>query len=84
MADERLHALMDGVRTGQLSRREFMRRAAVLGLSGTAIAAFLAACGASATATPAAGRFYRMSAMSGWPDRGRFPARRDSCIASAA
>ena len=42
---------MDGVRTGRLSRRDFMRRAAVLGLSGSAIAAFLAACGAAATVT---------------------------------
>jgi branched-chain amino acid transport system substrate-binding protein len=53
MTIEQLQVLMDGVRTGQLSRREFMRRAAVLGLSGSAIAAFLAACGAASTATPA-------------------------------
>jgi branched-chain amino acid transport system substrate-binding protein len=53
MANDRLQALMNGVSTGQLSRRDFMRRAAVLGLSGSAIAAFLAACGASSTATPA-------------------------------
>jgi branched-chain amino acid transport system substrate-binding protein len=53
MTTEGLQALMDGVRTGRISRREFMRRAAVLGLSGSAIAAFLAACGAAATATPA-------------------------------
>ncbi|HET8628856.1 MAG TPA: ABC transporter substrate-binding protein [Thermomicrobiales bacterium] len=36
---------------GRLSRREFVARAAALGLSGAAISAFLAACGGSATAT---------------------------------
>ena len=55
MASEQLQALMDGVRAGRLSRRDFMRRAAVLGLSGSAIAAFLAACGAAATVAPAVG-----------------------------
>jgi branched-chain amino acid transport system substrate-binding protein len=51
MAHEDVHNLMQGVRKGQLSRRDFMKRAAALGFSASAIAAFLAACGASATAT---------------------------------
>ena len=51
MAQDELQALVAGVRAGRVSRREFLKRAAVLGLSGSAIAAFLAACGASVTAT---------------------------------
>ena len=37
---------------GQLSRRRFIRRAAALGLSASAITAALAACGAAATPVP--------------------------------
>jgi peptide/nickel transport system substrate-binding protein len=36
------------------SRRKFLKQGLMLGLSGTALATFLAACGASATNTPAA------------------------------
>ncbi len=52
MSSDQINALVTGVSSGRLSRREFVRRAAVLGLSGPIIAAFLAACGAAATATP--------------------------------
>jgi peptide/nickel transport system substrate-binding protein len=37
---------------GRVNRREFIKRAVALGLSASAITAILAACGASATATP--------------------------------
>ncbi|HEX5502052.1 MAG TPA: peptide ABC transporter substrate-binding protein [Thermomicrobiales bacterium] len=48
-------ALMRQLVEGQLSRRAFITRAAALGFSASAIAAFLAACGGSAaTNTPAA------------------------------
>jgi basic membrane protein A and related proteins len=53
MSSDQVHSLVKGIRTGQLSRREFVRRAAILGMSGPVIAAFLAACGADATATTA-------------------------------
>jgi basic membrane protein A and related proteins len=58
MSSDQLRPLVDDLRRGHLSRREFVRRAAVLGLSGPIIAAFLAACGGasprpSAAATPA-------------------------------
>ncbi len=43
------------LRTGQIGRRTFVRRAAALGLSATAIAGALAACGTSATPTTATG-----------------------------
>lgn len=43
--------LADALRAGRLSRRDFIRHAAALGLSLPAIAALLAACGASATPT---------------------------------
>ena len=43
--------LMQGVRAGRLSRRDFIKRAAALGFSASAVATFLAACGASPTAT---------------------------------
>ncbi|HEX5503045.1 MAG TPA: peptide ABC transporter substrate-binding protein [Thermomicrobiales bacterium] len=49
--------LMQQVITGHLSRRDFVRRAAALGFSASAIAAFLAACGGTsptATSAPAA------------------------------
>lgn len=51
MARDDVQDLIQEVRAGRLSRREFMKRTAVLGLSGSALAAFLAACGASPTAT---------------------------------
>jgi branched-chain amino acid transport system substrate-binding protein len=54
MADESARGLMEELRRGRLSRREFVRRAALLGFSGSAIAAFLIACGSSSpTATTA-------------------------------
>lgn len=53
MSRDQVHSLLNGVRSGRLSRREFVRGAAILGMSGPVIAAFLAACGADATATPA-------------------------------
>jgi basic membrane protein A len=53
MSGDQVHSLLNGIRSGRLSRREFVRRAAILGMSGPVIAAFLAACGADATATVA-------------------------------
>ena len=53
MSRDQVHSLLNGIRSGRLSRREFVRGAAILGMSGPVIAAFLAACGADATATPA-------------------------------
>ncbi|MGN6755503.1 MAG: ABC transporter substrate-binding protein [Thermomicrobiales bacterium] len=54
MVDESARRLMEEMRRGRLSRREFVRRAALLGFSGSAIAAFLIACGSSSpTATTA-------------------------------
>lgn len=50
---EEINSLVRGLGEGQLSRRDFMRRAAVLGVSSTMIGAVLAACGASATPTSA-------------------------------
>lgn len=41
-----------GVLSGELSRREFVRRAALLGLSASTIGVVLAACGSSATSAP--------------------------------
>lgn len=46
--------LMQDVRQGRLSRRDFMKRAAALGFSASAVGAFLAACGQAAPA-PTAG-----------------------------
>ncbi|CAA9590792.1 MAG: Oligopeptide ABC transporter, periplasmic oligopeptide-binding protein OppA [uncultured Thermomicrobiales bacterium] len=52
MADhEPLYSLAADLTTGRLSRRAFIRRAAALGLSASAIGAVLAACG-GATTTP--------------------------------
>ena len=50
---EEINSLVRGVGEGRLSRRDFVRRAAVLGVSSTMIGAVLAACGASATPTSA-------------------------------
>ncbi len=52
-----VRSLERGLMHGHLSRRDFIRRAAALGLSAPAIAAVLAACGPGATPTgaPAAG-----------------------------
>jgi multiple sugar transport system substrate-binding protein len=50
---EEINSLVRGLGEGQLSRRDFVRRAAVLGVSSTMIGAVLAACGASATPTSA-------------------------------
>jgi multiple sugar transport system substrate-binding protein len=50
---EEINSLVRGLGEGQLSRRDFMRRAAVLGVSSTMIGAVLAACGASETPTAA-------------------------------
>jgi peptide/nickel transport system substrate-binding protein len=49
--DSGLSQIQQELRTGQIGRRAFIRRAAALGLSATAIAGALAACGASATPT---------------------------------
>jgi branched-chain amino acid transport system substrate-binding protein len=54
MASEEIQSLAQRVRDGQLSRRTFMKRAAAFGLGGSALAAFLSACGAAATATSVA------------------------------
>ena len=43
--------MMRRVREGRLSRRDFVKRAAAFGFGGSAVAAFLAACGAAPTAT---------------------------------
>ncbi|HEX5505345.1 MAG TPA: peptide ABC transporter substrate-binding protein [Thermomicrobiales bacterium] len=48
-----VRALAGALVGGRLGRREFIRRAAALGLSASAIAAALAACGASPTPTSA-------------------------------
>ncbi len=50
---EEINSLVRGLGEGQLSRRDFMRRAAVLGVSSSMIGAVLAACGASETPTAA-------------------------------
>lgn len=44
--------LLGELRSGRLSRRQFMIRAVALGFSASAINAFLIACGGAATATP--------------------------------
>ena len=46
MARDEVRSLLREARDGRLSRRELLRRAAALGLGGSALAAFLAACGA--------------------------------------
>ena len=46
--------LMDGVRSGRLTRRQFLQRAAILGLSMSAAGSILAACGSSGTTSPSA------------------------------
>ena len=53
--DERVIAVFDDFQAGRMSRRQFVRRLAAAGFAGSAIAAFLAACGGttSPTATPA-------------------------------
>src|SRR5688500_14483981 len=51
-ADE-IKALVQGIGSGQIGRREFLRRAAALGISSSLAAAVLAACGATATPTSA-------------------------------
>lgn len=52
-AQRDVQAMMQAVRDGRLSRREFMRRTLALGFSASAVAALLAACGApAATAVP--------------------------------
>ncbi len=43
-SDENISDAVQGLLAGRVSRREFMRRAAILGLSGSAIGAILAAC----------------------------------------
>src|SRR5438309_4102283 len=53
--DERVIAVFDDFQAGRMSRRQFVRRLAAAGFAGSAIAAFLAACGGttSPAATPA-------------------------------
>lgn len=50
---EEVQALVQGLGQGQFSRRDFVRRAAALGLSSSIIGAALAACGAASTPTTA-------------------------------
>jgi len=50
--DERFRHLAQGALSGRLSRRDVLRRAAVLGLSTPAIAALLAACGGGSKSSP--------------------------------
>ncbi|HEY8597757.1 MAG TPA: extracellular solute-binding protein, partial [Thermomicrobiales bacterium] len=50
---EEVNSLVRGLGEGQLSRRDFVRRAAALGVSSSIIGAVLAACGASETPTSA-------------------------------
>ena len=52
---QRQQQLVNALAEGRVSRRTFMVRAAVLGLSASAIGAFLAACGGSTTATTGTG-----------------------------
>jgi spermidine/putrescine transport system substrate-binding protein len=49
-----LDRLLDGVRRGRLSRRQFFQRGVALGLSATALGSLLAACGEEEEETPAA------------------------------
>lgn len=51
MNDPRVQSLISEATTHHLSRREILRRAAILGLSAPAIAAVLAACGGSSSDT---------------------------------
>ncbi|HEU5423427.1 MAG TPA: ABC transporter substrate-binding protein, partial [Nitrolancea sp.] len=54
--ENRLRELMDGAMSGRLSRRDVLRRAALLGLSAPVVGALLAACGGSSNnATSGAG-----------------------------
>lgn len=53
--DSKLQDLMSHYRDGDLSRREFMRAAGVLGLSISGMAAFLSGCSSDTTTTTAAG-----------------------------
>ena len=50
-----IEVLQDEFMRGRLSRRAFIGRAVALGVSMSAIGAFLAACSAAATAAPASG-----------------------------
>lgn len=50
---EEIQQLVQGIGSGRMGRRDFLRRAAALGLSASAAAAVLAACGATATPTTA-------------------------------
>jgi peptide/nickel transport system substrate-binding protein len=52
MFDERTQQLLTEVLAGRITRRQLMVRAAVLGLSATAIGALLAACGSNTTSGP--------------------------------
>jgi peptide/nickel transport system substrate-binding protein len=55
MREIQIQQAIDGALSGRLSRRQFMRRAAALGMSATAVSAVLAACGSTAqTSAPAA------------------------------
>src|SRR5215218_3774976 len=50
---DEVHTLASALMHGRLGRREFLTRAAALGLSAPVVAGILAACGASATPTSA-------------------------------
>src|SRR6266571_2160697 len=52
--DPETQQVFDALRSGKLTRRQFARRLAGLGFASGAIATFLAACGPSAPAAPAA------------------------------
>jgi peptide/nickel transport system substrate-binding protein len=48
MMDDYSYHLYEEVRSGRMTRRAFMQRAAVMGISATAVSTILAACGSSA------------------------------------
>ena len=53
-SEKDLTGLIDEIKLGRISRRQFVERALVMGLSATGVAAVLSACGSSSTsATPA-------------------------------
>lgn len=54
MSRPEVQQLLDRLNQGQLTRRQFVVRAAALGLSASSVAAFLAACGAAAAPTTVA------------------------------
>ncbi|MBN1180248.1 MAG: ABC transporter substrate-binding protein [Anaerolineae bacterium] len=62
--------LKEQYRQGKITRREFMRMAALLGLSMSGMATFLASCGPAETATPEATAVVPATVPAGGPRRG--------------